>query len=379
MKVLHIIGGLNTGGAEMMLKRLVDSHRDNPAYRHTVVSLTDIGKLGVHFQTIGVEIHCMGLRSAFAIPVLLWRLVRLIRDTKPDVVQTWMYHADLLGGLAAGMAGNQHVIWGIRTTDIRAGGSFSTVIVRWLCARLSYWVPQMIVCVAEASRQSHISVGYDAKKMVVVPNGYDFDWLRASSDERQSLREQWGINQNDAVLGSLGRFNKVKDQENFVRAAGILAPQYPQLRFLMVGRGLNWDNKELSDWIVSTGFKNRFELFGERQDVPQCFAAMDIFCMHSRTEGFPNVLAEAMAMGLPCVATDVGDAAMLLADSGVIVPKEDSEALAKGVEQFLGLNVDEQRTLGLRAKARVEAEFSMDRARKRFEAIYHQVLNEGIS
>jgi glycosyltransferase involved in cell wall biosynthesis len=319
------------------------------------------------------------LRSAFAIPVLLWRLVRLIRDTKPDVVQTWMYHADLLGGLAAGMAGNQHVIWGIRTTDIRAGGSFSTVIVRWLCARLSYWVPQMIVCVAEASRQSHISVGYDAKKMVVVPNGYDFDWLRASSDERQSLREQWGINQNDAVLGSLGRFNKVKDQENFVRAAGILAPQYPQLRFLMVGRGLNWDNKELSDWIVSTGFKNRFELFGERQDVPQCFAAMDIFCMHSRTEGFPNVLAEAMAMGLPCVATDVGDAAMLLADSGVIVPKEDSEALAKGVEQFLGLNVDEQRTLGLRAKARVEAEFSMDRARKRFEAIYHQVLNEGIS
>ena len=377
MRVLHIIIGLNVGGAEMMLKRLVESHAGNPAYRHAVVSLTNMGKLGEQLQSNGVEVYLLGMRSAFGIPLVLWRLVRLIRVSRPDIVQTWMYHADFLGGLAARLTGNRRVIWGIRTTDIGAGDSTTTVLVRWLCARLSRWVPQVIVCAADASRQSHIAVGYDATKMVVVPNGYDFSWLNASSEERQSLREQCGINQGEVVLGSLGRFHANKGQENFVRIAGLLAQQYSQLRFLMVGRGLDWDNTQLVDWIDRTGCKDRFVLLGERKDVPQCLAAMDIFCLHSRTEGFPNVLAEAMAMGLPCITTDVGDAAMLLADTGVVVQKEDSAALAHGVESLLALDQGARHTLGMRAKARVEAEFSMVHARERFEKIYRQVLNKG--
>jgi len=379
MRILHIIISLNVGGAEMMLKRLVESFEGNPSYRHVVVSLTDQGSLGTQLQSRGVDVYALGMRSAFGIPLVLWRLVRSIRAIRPDIVQTWMYHADLLGGLAARIAGNRHVIWGIRTTDIQAGGSTATVIVRWFCARLSRWVPQVIVCAAEASRQTHIAVGYDASKMVVVPNGYDFSRLKATSEERQYLREQCGIAKDDVVVGSLGRFHADKNQENFVRAAELLAAQYPQLRFLMVGRGLDWDNAQLVDWIDRTGCKERFVLLGERKDVPQCLAAMDIFCLHSRIEGFPNVLAEAMAMALPCVTTDVGDAAMLLADTGVVVPKDNSAALAQGVERLLVLDQDARHALGMRAKARVEAEFSMARARNRFEDIYRRILNEGAS
>ena len=359
-----------------MLKRLVESHLAYPGYRHVVVSLMDMGKLGPPLQSMGVEVYSLGIRSIFSIPQVLWRLVKLIRAGRPDIVQTWMYHADLLGGLAARIAGNRNLIWGIRTTDIRSAGSSVTVIVRWLCARLSKWVPQVIVCAAEASRQSHITVGYDSKKMLVVPNGYDFAWLKASVEERQALREQCGITHSQIVVGSLGRFHSVKDQENFVRAAGLLATKYPQLRFVMVGRDLDWDNAQLVRWIDRTGWKDHFTLLGERKDVPQCWAAMDIFCMHSRTEGFPNVLAEAMAMGLPCITTNVGDAAMLLDDAGVVVPKENSMALAQGVERLLALDQDARHALGMRAKARVEAEFSMARARERFEAIYRQVLNK---
>ncbi|MEQ1530631.1 MAG: glycosyltransferase, partial [Methylococcales bacterium] len=275
----------------MMLKRLVESFIAHPSYRHVVVSLTDKGTLGTQLQSKGVEVYSLDMRSQFSIPLAIWRLVRLIRATQPDIVQTWMYHADLLGGLAARMAGNQYVIWGVRTTDVRAGGSFSTVFVRWLCARLSPWVPQAIICAAEASRQAHIAVGYDSTKMVVVPNGYDFTWLKASANERQIFREQCGFSDNNLVVGSLGRFHTVKHQENFVCSAGLLARQNSNLRFLMVGRGLDWANKQLVDWIDNTGYKNSFVLLGERSDVPQCFAAMDIFCLHSRTEGFPNVLA----------------------------------------------------------------------------------------
>lgn len=377
MMKLHIIISLNVGGAEMMLKRLIES---KPASipETVVVSLTSLGIIGESLRTRGVCVHALGMFSFLQSPIALWRLIRLIRKYRPEIVQTWMYHADLLGGLAARMAGNRNVIWGIRTTDIRAGGLSTTVIVRWLCARLSSWVPQVIVCAAEASRRSHIAVGYDAKKMEVIPNGYDFSWLKASFEERQSLREQCGITQNELVVGSLGRFHADKDQENFVRSAALLAPQYPQLRFLMVGRGLDWANAQLADWIVSTGFKSRFVLLGERKDVPQCLAAMDIFCLHSRTEGFPNVLAEAMAMGLPCITTDVGDAAILLADTGVVVPQGDSAALAQGVKRLLAFDQDARHALGRRAKALVEAKFSMARARERFEEIYRQVLDKGV-
>ena len=378
MLIVHVITGLDVGGAELMLKRLVESHSGNANYRHVIISLTGIGKVGQQLQASGIEVRALGMRSAIDIPRVIWRLVRLIRTSRSDVVQTWMYHADLLGGLAAHMAGNPHVIWGIRTTDISAGGSLTTAIVRRFCARLSRWVPSAIVCAAEASRQSHIAVGYDATKMVVIPNGYNFAWLNASLEERQSLREQCGINQNEVVLGTLGRFHADKDQENFVRSAALLAPQYPQLRFLMVGRGLDWANAQLADWIVSTGFESRFVLLDERKDVPQCLAAMDIFCLHSRTEGFPNVLAEAMAMGLPCITTDVGDAAILLADTGVVVPQGDSAALAQGVKRLLAFDQDARHALGRRAKALVEAKFSIARARERFEEIYRQVLNKGV-
>lgn len=377
VKILHVIIGLNVGGAEMMLKRLVESNPVNHAYRHVVISLTNFGELGEKIQSKGVDVYSLDMRIALGIPFVLWRLVRLIRWIQPDIVQTWMYHSDFLGGLAAHLAGCKRVIWGVRTTHIRAGDSFVTVIVRWLCARLSSRVPSIIVCAAEASRQSHIAVGYDATKMVVVPNGYDFSWLKASIEDRQSLREQYSIAQNEVVVGSLGRYHADKDQENFIRAAGLLAEQYPLLRFLMVGRGLDWDNSQLVSWIINTGFKRRFVLLGERKDVPQCLVAMDIFCLHSRTEGFPNALAEAMAMGLPCVTTDVGDAALLLADTGVVVPKEGFVAMAQGVQKLLVLEPPARQALGELAKARVMAEFSMLRARERFEEIYKKILNKG--
>lgn len=377
MKILHIIIGLGVGGAEGMLKRLVESHLNSPDYQHVIVVLTSTGKLGLELQAKGVTVYSLGMRSALYVPLAFYRLVSLIRKMQPEIVQTWMYHSDLLGGLAARLVGNRHVIWGVRTTDVRAGGSFSTVIVRWLCARLSGWIPQAIVCAAEASRQSHIAVGYDANKMLVVHNGFDFTWLKASVEERQSLREQCNFSDIDVVIGSLGRFHAVKHQQNFVHTAGLLATQHPHLRFLMIGRDLNWDNKQLVDWIVSTGFKDRFVLLGERKDAPQCLAAMDVFCLHSRTEGFPNVLAEAMAMGLQCVSTDVGDAAMLLADTGVVVPKNNSPALAQGIQQLLEMDKDSRKKLGQRAKSRVEAEFSITRARERFEEIYKKItINE---
>jgi glycosyltransferase involved in cell wall biosynthesis len=374
-RVLHVITGLETGGAEMALYRLITSFRGEN-YTHAVVSLTPGGAMRQRFCDAGIQLTVLDFKKAPLSQFL--RLVKLLRQVHPDIVQTWLYHADLLGGIAACLAGNRRVIWGVHTSSIKGSGTSAfTSVVRRLCAWASNFIPHTIVCVAEAARRAHIEVGYDVKRLVVVPNGFDLSEFVATPEERAALRAECGLWESDVVIGSLGRFNDDKDQRNFVCAAGLLARQSPDVRFLMVGKDLDQRNAELVGWISDTGHPECFLLLGERRDVPVCLAAMDIFCLHSRTEAFPLALGEAMAMGLPCVATDVGDAALMVGDTGVVVPKEDPEALARGLAQLLKAMPEQRRQLGQKAKARVQAEFTMECARRKFETIYRQVTEEG--
>ena len=375
MRVLHVIVGLNVGGAELMLKRLVDSETPNNELEHSVISLTDLGTLGPKLQAVGVPVQALGLTAFYAIPFALIRLVGLMKACRPNIVQTWMYHADLLGGIAARLAGIKKVIWGIRTTDVAAGGSRSTLLVRKACAMLSHRVPMTIVCAAEASRRAHTNLGYDSTRMEVVPNGFDFSSLQVSFGQRQVVRAHCGVEAGELVVGCLGRFHKAKDQENFILAAAMVAAANPMVRFVMVGRGIDASNTELAHWISATGFANRFVLLNERADVPACLAAMDVFCLSSRTEGFPNVVAEAMAMELPCVVTDVGDAVLLLNGLGVVVPKENHAELARGINTLLAMSPVQRRDLGQRAGAHVRLEYSIAKTRERFEAIYRKLMN----
>lgn len=374
MRVSHVIVGLGVGGAELMLKRLIESHRFSLLFQHTVITLTSLGVVGKQLQAEGVEVEVMNMRSPLHFPVILWRMTRLMRQQRPDVVQTWMYHADLLGGLAARMAGIKNVIWGIRTTDMSAGGSRATARVRWLCSKLSRWVPHSIVCAAEASRRVHVALGYRANSMVVVPNGFDLARLQATPVQVASLRSECGFASEAMVVGTLGRFNTDKDQLNFVRAAGLLASKHTAVRFLMVGRDCDAANVQLMGRIAATGCADRFVLLGERSDPAVCLAAMDVFCLSSRTEGFPNVVGEAMAMRKACVVTDVGDAAYLVGECGVVVPRGDSAALAEGMAKLLSLSTADRAELGERAHARIESEFTMERTREGFEAVYASVL-----
>lgn len=370
--ILHVITGLEVGGAEMALYRLILESIGSD-YTHTVIALTPEGGMYARFLQAGIKLIVLDFRRA---PFSnLVRLVRLMRSLRPDVVQTWLYHADLLGGLAARIAGIRNVIWGIRTTDVDGGCARATRFVRQLCAFLSRLVPHTIVCVAEAARRSHSLIGYDVARMVVVGNGFDLARLTASRAQREELRAQCGCQEGDIVLGTLGRFNLDKDHANFVAAAGRLAARHPRLRFLMVGKGLDPGNRDLVRWIAATGHAERFVLLGERADVAVCLSAMDIFCLSSRTEAFPNVVGEAMAMGLPCVATDVGDVALLMADTGVIVPRADPDALARGVAGLVERGPQYRSGMGQRARDRIHAAFTMASVRARFETIYDNVIN----
>jgi glycosyltransferase involved in cell wall biosynthesis len=374
MMIVHIIIGLGRGGAEMVLARLVEAHRANPDYEHVVISLTDLGRYGAQMIKMGVLVYALGLKSAFGLPRVFWRLVRRLRELKPDVVQTWMYHADMLGGLAAKLAGGPPVIWGVHSFDLRRGANRTTRIVQKLCALSSSWLPKLILCVAEASRRNHIAVGYEAGRMLVVPNGFDVKPTEILSAEVEEFRTRYRLRPEHVVVGCVGRFHPAKDHRNFVEAAVLLGPEFPQARFMMVGAGLDANNSALQSWIEAGGMSDRFVLLGERSDVPLCLCAIDVFCSSSCTEAFPLVVGEAMVLARPLVVTDVGDTALLVGDTAIVVDRENPQALARGLSTLLRASVEQRQALGQRAQARVRREFSIEQMISRTVSAYGYAL-----
>lgn len=374
IKVTHVIIGLNVGGAELMLKRLLISQRKRSDISHDVISLTGLGVVGEQIRALGIPVTTLEMKSVVDAPLIVASLVRLLKKNAPDIVQTWMYHADLLGGVAARLAGVKCVVWGVRTTQLEKGGKRSTLIIRRICAWISSRVPTAIVCAAEASKSAHVSIGYDPGRMVVIPNGFDLTRLRASAEQRDMIRCDSDIKLNEIVIGSIGRFSLVKDHMNFIAAAALLASKYKNVKFLLVGRDVDSQNSILMRHIHAAGYSDRFILMGERSDIPACLKAMDIFCLHSATEGFPNVLGEAMAVGLPCVTTDVGDASLLLGGCGVVVTPRDPHALMRGMDSLLEIGPTQRAELGRLASVRIK-DFTMDKVSERFSKLYISVLS----
>ena len=332
-----------------------------------MISLTTTGVIGSELQAEGIEVAAVGLGGLASVPGAFLRLRRLIAAFGPDVVQTWMYHADLMGGLAARSNRVRAIVWSIRNTKVPLAGPVQWTISR-LCAWLSYSLPRAIVCVAETARQAYAEAGYNKAIMTVIPNGFDFGAFDAALAAPPP-------GEGKTVIGCVGRWHPDKGLDLLVAAAAKVVSGH-QVKFQLVGRGCSWDNAELAAQIKGAGLEDAFELMGERDDVPAQLGRMDIFCMPSRTEGFPNGLAEAMAMQRLCVATNVGDAGLLLGEAGILVASPDAEALSEGLTAALNLSSGDRRAVGQAAGNRVRELFSIDMMRTRHDNLYRQLQQE---
>ncbi|MCH8490447.1 MAG: glycosyltransferase [Oceanicaulis sp.] len=370
MKILHIITELGDGGAEGVLYRLCMQDRRN---MHVVVSLMDEGKYGPELTRAGISVFSLDMPRGRISVRGLWRLWRFIRRTRPDLVQTWMYHADLLGGVIARLAGRRRVFWGIRHTDLVPGRSARTTI--WaarICARLSRVVPERIICCAETARQVHGAMGYDAGRMLVIPNGYDISRFSPDPTAGRKVRAELGIAENALSIGYVARYNSQKDHETLLNALAILKQRDSCPFCLLVGTGIEHSNTALASRIEALDLTRFVYRLGRREDIPAIMNAIDIHVMSSSFgEAFPNVLAEAMACGTPCVATDVGDASFITGDTGLIVPTGDAEALADAISSLLNeRNTTEWEVRRERSRARIAELFSMEAMLKKFDGAW---------
>ena len=371
LKLTHVITGLSLGGAENSLYKLV-SHLDRQKFDISIISLKNQGVFGDRFDALGIPVYSCNFSVGVGGLLAPFKLVRFLLNLRPDIVQTWLYHADLIAGIAAKLIGVKCIIWSIRTTDLKQG-SWLTAVIRKVCALVSRVIPSKIVVVAHAARVKHIQLGYDELKMIVIPNGYDANQFKPDPVLVANLKNEIGIRQTDLVVGCVGRLSEDKGQDILIEASQDVLNKFPDVKFVFIGSGFENTNKVLVDSIASKSKLDRFILMGERNDVNTCFGLMDIFCLPSRTEGFPNVLAEAMLSKLPCVSSDCGDARLLSNGHVSIAKINDSMDLANKITQMLGLNTIERRILGQESWSHVSNEYSIDRMVTRYDSLFEQL------
>lgn len=373
LRVVHIISGLGLGGAETVLHRLITApgQRDG----HYVISMGDEGVFGPRLREAGIPVHALNMGGPAGVVRGLWRLHGLLRELNPDVVQTWMYHADFIGGIVARLAGIKAVSWGIRNsgTDLRKG-SKSARLFSWLCANTSRIVPSVIVSCAENAATRHQQWGYRADRMLVIPNGYDLSRWKTDAGARAEARRQWGVAEDEPVIGSVARWNPLKDHENLLSAFALALRTHPRMRCVLIGQGMDSSNSELAGLLDRYGVRDSVILLGRRDDVPALMNGLDIHVLSSRAEGFPNVVAEAMATGTACVVTDVGDASMIIDDAGWVVPPRNPSALSQAISsaaEILGTAEHAERLD--RARERVGTLFSLDAMVNAYRVVWHRL------
>ena len=364
MRILHIITGLSSGGAESCLYSLISNDIQND---HTVISLGGLDFYGPKLQQLGVKVLPLGYKGNITALLSLLVLIKLIRTEKPDVVQTWLYHADLLGGLAASICRVSRIVWNIRMTNPWSktyGRSLRLVV--GICALLSRCVPHKIIVCAESAARTHSAHGYREQLLSVVTNGYQLEKFAPRECDISNSRHGY-------FIGVVGRWDPIK---NFPLLLDALTDErianIPGCTLLMIGDQLSSDNTELMNLIRMKGLQNRVELLGVQHAMENWYPKMCVLVNCSIDEGFPNVVAEAICSGLRSIVTDVGDSAAIVGDTGWVIPSGDTELLVDALlashTEWLNTSLLNQHEA--RCRKRAESKLSIENMIKGYQNIW---------
>lgn len=378
MRILYVVSGLSTGGAELMLFKLL-STLDRARFQAYVVTLRDKGVVGPKIEALGVPVYELGIAGLWSLPRAVWRSFRIIRQSRPMLIQGWMYHGNLVASLLGCLVSNRvPVLWNIRQSlsDLDAEKRLTALVIR-TGAGLSGSATRIMYNSHKAARQ-HEHLGYSGNKAVIIPNGFNTAIFRPNPIAAMALRRELGVGSKVPLIGLVARYHPMKDHENFLRAAALLLQKHPAIRFVMVGRDVVPDNPNLANLIKGLALEGYVYLLGERVDMPEVTAALDVAVNASlRGEAFPNAVGEAMACGIPCVVTDVGDSAWIVGQTGRVVPPCDASAMAAVIGELLCGGAEYRLGLGQAARFRINELFFLEHVVAQYVALYELCVAEG--
>jgi len=368
--VAHLITGLDVGGAECMLTKVVKTS-DSTQFRHVVISLKDRGFWGSRIEDSGIELYTLKMTSPWSVPFALLRLYRLLKQIKPNILQTWLYHADFLGTLVWLALPIPTLIWNFRCSnmDLKRYPFHTRIIFKALSLLSS--IPDGIAINSNIGLTHHQNSGFHPRNWFFIPNGFDTSQFAPNEDMRRVIRDELKLPMSSRLICFPARFDAMKDHATFLGAAQIIAQEQDDVFFILVGRRINDQNQPLADMIRETALQSRALLLGERTDMDRLLPAIDVVGISSAFgEGFPNVLGESMACGIPCVATDVGDIREIIKQTGIVVPPRAPEELAAAWRKILSMSPNEISTLGMMARNRIKEKYSIETVMTMYEDMY---------
>ncbi|MBK9307111.1 MAG: glycosyltransferase [Nitrospira sp.] len=333
MNILFLVRSLDYGGAERQLVILARELHQR-GHKVSVAVFYPGGPLESYLKDASVRIISLEKRGRWDVVGFLVRLIRTVRSERPDVLHA--YIVDLMTVFVQPFLRSMKIVWSIRSSNM----DYSRY--DWLCGAsyaLSCWFSKsadLIISNSYAGRQDHIADGYPADRTVVISNGIDINRFFPNVEARERMRIQWGVGKDEVVIGLVGRLDPQKDHETFLQAAVLLRQEKTQVRFVCVGDGRSDYRTALQDRAQRLGLSDCVMWVGGQSEMPHIYNALDVLVNSSSYgEGFANVLGEAMACGVPCVATDVGDSGLVIGDTGHLVPPKDPAALKTAILRVL--------------------------------------------
>jgi glycosyltransferase involved in cell wall biosynthesis len=369
--IFHVITGLDRGGAETMLLKLIRA-TDARQYRHVVFVLTNSSAMLPEFREQGIDVRKLNVRGVGSLLRALLTTRRAVVSERPVVLMSWLHHADLFAALLKLMHPSLRFVWNIRCSKLSPTElPWGNILLVRLLAFLSF-IPAAVATNSIAGRNEHAAIGYRPRRWVILPNGFDTNAFKPDKAAGMVLRLTLGLGQQNFVVGMVGRYHPMKGYGLFAEAAAIVRRRNPDIRFVMIGSGLSKENTALTKLLDHHGIGGITELLGERKNVPELMNALDVLLSTSTSEGFPNVIGEAMSCGIPCVATDVGDCRSVIGDSGLTVEAGSAMAVAEALERLATMPREQLSVLGMSARRRIEEHFGMPAVLRRYQDLFDE-------
>jgi glycosyltransferase involved in cell wall biosynthesis len=378
IKITHLISTLEIGGAEIQLAQLLAS-ATREQFRHSVISLIDAGPVAEMIRSQGIPVYSLGMERSVPSLSSIWKLHQLLSIERPQILQTWLYHADLLGLIVGKLARVPSLVWNVRCSDVDMEHYPKlSKLVRTALSRLSV-LPDVVIVNSAAGRAAHARIGYRPRRFEVIPNGIEVDRFRPDCSAAAWLRGELRLSGEAVLIGLVARYDPMKDHEMFLVAARQVCGKHPRAHFILSGKFVDKSNTRLTKLIESYGLTQRIRLLGGRSDIERITAAFDIACSSSAFgEGFSNAVGEAMACGVPCVVTDCGDSALIVGSTGRVVPPRNAKAFANALCELIEAGPEIRRELGEKGRARIAERYDVNRMAARYDQVYLSLSGENV-